>query len=173
MACGGASTCQQVQAVDFTSVAVNGGTADRGETEGTEERAGSFIAVRDEEAIDPQNAIPGRTFAATILEDICDANGNIVIPGGSPAAVMVRPVAEGGEPGYVIELAAVTIDGNRYSVYGGAIAAGPRKTGQEDAAVGDGDAGQVKVSGARLRVPAQTVLEFRLEQPLLLRQIAQ
>lgn len=164
----------KVRGVDFSTLGTPAAAEDAGrkrdDEQGVEERAGSFIAVRDEEAIDPQNALAGRTFAATVLDDIRDGNGNVIIPDGSPAAIMVRPVAEGG---FAIELVSVVIDGSRYLVYGGAIAAGELTSGDVGDIAGGGADAQVVVAGPRIRVPAKTVLEFRLEQPLLLRQAAQ
>jgi hypothetical protein len=168
---------QKVREIDFSTLgtprAATDATRRRDEEQGSEDRTGSFIAVRDDEAIDPQITVAGQTFAATVLDDIRDGNGNVIIPGGSPAAIMVRPVAKGGEPGFAIELVSVVIDGSRYAVYGGAIAAGERKTGEDGASADAEDARRVIVAGPRIQVPAATVLEFRLEQPLLLRQATQ
>lgn len=156
---------KQVQGIDFSAGAAHDGA------KGTAERAASFIAVRAEEAIQPETATAGRTFLATIVEDIRGADGTVIIPGGSPARMMVRPLAGGAGPAYEVELESVVIDGNRYVVYGDAIAAGARQA-DEDGSADEGSGEAVKVSGARIAVPAGAVLEFRLEQPLLLRQAA-
>ncbi len=162
---------KQVQGIEFGTGAAAPAAAARADSQGTAERAASFIAVRAEEPIDPDNAVAGRTFLATIVEDIHGENGTVIIPGGSPARMMLRPAAGGGEPAYEVELESVVIDGSRYVVYGDAIAVGPRQT-EENGDAPDQDAAAVKVTGARISVPAGTVLEFRLERPLLLRQAA-
>jgi hypothetical protein len=156
---------KQVRGIDFSTGAVHAGA------EETADRAASFIAVRAEEAIEPEKVAAGRTFLATIVEDIRGADGTVIIPGGSAARMMVRPLAGGAAPNYEVELESVMIDGNRYVVYGDAIAAGQRQA-DEDGSTGEGTGEPVKVSGARISVPAGAVLEFRLEQPLLLRQAA-
>jgi hypothetical protein len=162
---------KQVQGIEFGTGGAAPAAAAHAGGEGTAERAASFIAVRAEESIDPGNAGAGRTFLATIVEDIHGENGTVIIPGGSPARMMVRPAAGGGGPAYEVELESVVIDGSRYVVYGDAIAVSPRQSDE----AGDrtaGDAAAVTVTGAHISVPAGTVLEFRLERPLLLRQAA-
>jgi hypothetical protein len=162
---------KQVQGIDFGAGTPAPAGAHAG-AEGSAERAGSFIAVRTEEAIDPQNAVAGRTFLATIVEDIHGENGTVIIPGGSPARMMVRPVSGGGGPGYQVQLESVVIDGSRYVVYGDAVAVSSRADSDDDADQ-SGSTPPVSVTGASIRVPAETVLEFRLDQPLLLRQAAE
>jgi len=159
---------KQVQGIEFGTGAPSTASAARAGGGGSAERAGSFITVRAEEAIDPQNGVAGRTFLATIVEDIHGENGTVIIPGGSPARMMVRPISGGAGPEYQVQLESVVIDGSRYVVYGDAIAVGPRQ--EENAPAPDASAPPVSVNGAQIRVPAETVLEFRLEQPLLLRQ---
>ncbi len=161
---------KQVQGIEFGTGAAAPAAAAHAGSEGTAERAASFIAVRAEESIDPDNVVAGRTFLATIVEDIHGENGTVIIPGGSPARMMVRPAADGGAPAYEVQLESVVIDGSRYVVYGDAIAVSPRQT--EDGPAPDGDAAAITVTGAHISVPAGTILEFRLERPLLLRQAA-
>ena len=156
---------KQVQGIDFSAGPAHDGA------KGTAERAASFIAARAEEAIEPENVTAGRTFLATIVEDIHGDNGAVVIPAGAPARMMVRPVAGESGPAYEVELESVVIDGSRYVVYGDAFAIGPQANGETGAAA-DAEAVPVSVTGTKIQVPAGTVLEFRLEQPLLLRQAA-
>ena len=81
--------------------------------------AGSSISVRTDEDINSQNAAEGRTFPGSIVQDIMDANGNVVIPRGSPATLIVRRVTEGSTlstGSYVLDLESVRVNGHRYVV---------------------------------------------------------
>jgi hypothetical protein len=70
--------------------------ADRRDGEWTVLPAGTNFAVRTDQAISEQNAGEGRTFPASIEQDVRDGNGNVVIPRGSEAALVIRRVNEGG-----------------------------------------------------------------------------
>ena len=75
--------------------------------------------MRTDEDINSQNAAEGRTFPASIVQDILDANGNVVIPRGSPATLIVRRVTEGSTlstGSYVLDLESVRVNGHRYVV---------------------------------------------------------
>lgn len=165
---------------------------------------GASISVRTDEDINGQNAAEGRTFPARIVQDVLDENGNIVIPHGSPAALVVRRVTEGStltSPSYVLDLDSVRVGGRRYVVNTSDIDAGQQGIGKnrrtaeyvgggavlgtllgaiagggKGAAIGAaagaaaGGGVQVLTKGHEIRVPAETVLNFRLEQPLHLRE---
>jgi hypothetical protein len=166
--------------------------------------AGSSISVRTDQDINSQNAAEGRTFPASITQDIMDANGNVVIPRGSPATLIVRRVTEGGtlsSGSYVLDLDSVRVNGHRYVVNTADVQAGEQGIGKnkrtaeyvgggavlgtllgaiagggKGAAIGAiagaaaGGGAQVLTKGHEIRVPAETVLTFRLEQPLHLRE---
>src|SRR5258708_4515606 len=58
--------------------------------------AGTEIAVRSEETIDSARAAEGQTFAAEVTNDVRDANGDVVIPQGANAQIVIRSSAKGG-----------------------------------------------------------------------------
>lgn len=165
---------------------------------------GASISVRTDENIDQQNAAEGRTFPASIVQDVMDSTGNVVIPRGSQATLIVRRMSEGGtltSGGYVLDLESVRVNGRRYVVNtedvqkgeqgigknkrtaeyvgGGAVLGtllGAIAGGGKGAAIGAiagaaaGGGVQVLTKGKEIRVPAETVLNFRLEEPLHLRE---
>jgi len=166
--------------------------------------AGTSISVRTDQDINSQNAAEGRSFPASIVQDVVDSTGNVVIPRGTPATLVVRRVTEGGtlsSGNYVLDLESVSVNGHRYVVEtadvqqgetgigknkrtaeyvgGGAVLGtllGAIAGGGKGAAIGAvagaaaGGGVQVLTKGREIRVPAETVLNFRLEQPLHLRE---
>lgn len=167
--------------------------------------AGTSISVRNDEDINSQNAAEGRTFPASIVQDVVDGSGNVVIPRGSPATLVVRRVTEGGtltSGNFVLDLDSVRVNGHRYRVDtqdiqqgeqgigknkrtaeyvgGGAVLGtllGAIAGGGKGAAIGAvagaaaGGGAQVLTKGHEIRVPAETVLNFRLDAPLHLREM--
>jgi hypothetical protein len=165
---------------------------------------GTSLSVRTDESIDERNASEGRTFGASIVEDVSDGSGRVVIPRGSPATLIVRRVSEGGtlsSGNFMLDLESVRVNGRRYVVNtedvkqgetgiganrrtaeyvgGGAVLGtllGAIAGGGKGAAIGAvagaaaGGGVQVLTKGKEIRVPAETVLKFRLEQPLRLRE---
>lgn len=162
--------------------------------------AGTEIVVRTNESIRTNHGEVGRHFSATIDRDVRDANGNIVIPAGSEARMVVRD-AGGGE--VVLDLQSVFANGQRYFLNTTDIVAGHdreglgsnRRTGEyvgggavlgtllgaiagggRGAAIGAvagaaaGAGTEVLTRGADIRVPAETRLRFRLDQPVSLYQ---
>jgi hypothetical protein len=167
---------------------------------------GSELLVRTDETINSQNAAEGRTYPASIVQDIADDRGNIVIPRASEARLVVRQVNPGGavsNGNFVLDLESIRVNGREYRVNsadveardqsglgknkrtaemvgGGAVLgtllgaiAGGGKGAAIGAAAGAAAGGGVEVltKGREIRVPAETVLHFRLEQPLHLREI--
>jgi hypothetical protein len=82
--------------------------------------AGTEIAVRTEETIDSGKAVEGQTFPAEVTRDVVDAAGNVVIPRGSNAQIVLRSVSKGGRfrgaSDLVMDLASISIDGRRYEL---------------------------------------------------------
>jgi hypothetical protein len=167
--------------------------------------AGASISVRTAENINSQTAVEGRTYPASIEQDVMDAAGNVVVPRGSEAALVIRQVNEGGtlsNGNFVLDLDSIRVNGRRYVVNtvdmnakdpngigknkrtaemvgGGAVLGtllGAIAGGGKGAAIGAiagaaaGGGVQVLTKGHEIRVPAETVLNFRLEQPLALRE---
>jgi hypothetical protein len=80
---------------------------------------GTSISVRADQEINSQNAAEGRTYPASIMQDVTDSSGNIVIPRGTPATLIVRRMTEGGtlsSGSYVLDLDSVQVNGRRYVV---------------------------------------------------------
>jgi len=160
--------------------------------------AGAEVSIRTNETIDSRDASDSRSYSAQVSRDVVDSNGNIVIPRGSDARLIVRNF--GSQVG--LDLQSVTVNGQRYSldtdqvtagrqglgenrrtgefVGGGAalgaiigaIAGGGKGAGIGALAGGAAGAGaQVMTKGDHVRVPAESVLNFRLESNLNLREI--
>lgn len=171
---------------------IRGGSGAQGRTIG----AGTSISVRTNESIDVKNS-DGRVFGSVVNQDVMDANGNLAIPKGSNAELIVR---NDSNQDLALDLESVTVNGQRYAVTadaqdtrngrrdgigrnkrtavfigGGALLGtiiGAVAGGGKGAAIGAGagaaaGAGaQVLTRGKAVNVPAESLLTFRLEQPL-------
>lgn len=164
--------------------------------------AGTELSVRTNETIDSGKATEGQTFDAQVTRDMHDAEGDLVIPRGSDATIVIKSATKGGRfkgaSDLVLDLTSVSIDGRRYAIdatdiekkgkagvganrrtatYAGSGAAlgaiiGAIAGGGKGAAIGAGagaGAGvltEVITKGGSIKVPAETVLTFKLDQPL-------
>ena len=164
--------------------------------------AGTRLPVRTEETIDSARAAEGQTYPAEIARDVTDADGQVVIPRGSNAAIVIRSASRGGHfrgtSDLVLDLDSVSVDGRQYQlatadvVETGKAGIGKNKrtakfvgTGAvigtiigaiaghgKGAAIGAasgaaaGAGGQLLTRGGAIRVPVESVLTFRLDQPL-------
>jgi len=161
--------------------------------------SGTPISVRINESIDTQDATESRTYGAQVNQDVVDANRNVAIPRGSEARLIVRRLGDGNLAldlesvsvsgrRYQVDTADVIQSGRRQGVgenkrtaeYGGGGAVlgtllGAIAGGGKGAAIGalaGGAAGigtEVLTRGKAVRVPAETVLNFRLDRPMALR----
>jgi hypothetical protein len=81
---------------------------------------GTQIAVRTEETIDSAKAVEGQIFAAEIARNVVDAAGDIVIPKGANAQIVIRSATKGGKikgsSDLLIDLKTVSIDGRLYQI---------------------------------------------------------
>jgi hypothetical protein len=81
---------------------------------------GSEISVRTNEAIDSGTAAEGQTFDAQVTRDARDGNGDVVIPRGSRASVIIKSASKGGRfrgaSDLVLDLQSVVINGKPYSI---------------------------------------------------------
>src|SRR5215467_15025524 len=57
---------------------------------------GMEIPVRVEEAIDSARAAEGQTYAAEVTSDVRDDAGDVVIPSGANAQIVIRSASKGG-----------------------------------------------------------------------------
>jgi hypothetical protein len=166
---------------------------------------GTEVSVRTDNTIDSRNAAEGRLYSASIVNDVTDPSGRMMIPRGSEAHLVIRHVGEGstlGSGALVLDLDSVRVNGRTYFVSttdlkangdrgiganrrtgemvgGGAVLGtllGAIAGGGKGAAIGAiagaaaGGGAQVLTKGNEIRVPAETVLNFRLDQPLDLRE---
>lgn len=165
---------------------------------------GTELVIRTNEDIDSRNARPDQIFPAQVDEDVVSPSGDVLLPRGTDARLVIRQITGGGSAGtpeLTLDVQSVTIDGHRYridtsdlttkgnsgigankrtgqmvgggAVLGtiiGAIAGGGRGAAigaVSGAAVGAG--AQVMTRGRDVRVPSETKLRFRLDQPVRLR----
>jgi hypothetical protein len=75
--------------------------------------AGTIIRVRTNEFIDADNAAPGRAFTGVVQESAKDRHGNVIIPKGSLAQLVVR---DAGKHHVTLDLASITAGGKTYAV---------------------------------------------------------
>ena len=163
---------------------------------------GTELPVRSEETIDSARAAEGQTYAAEVTTDIRDGNGDVVIPAGANAQIVIRSAAKGGRirgsSDLVLDLASVSVGGQMYQLSttdvvkqgktgmgankrtaeytGGGAAigaiigaiAGHGKGAALGAASGAsaGAITQIVTKGGSIKVPAETVLTFKLDRPL-------
>jgi len=162
--------------------------------------AGAEIAVRTNESIDARDTSQGTSYSAQVDRDVVDANGNVIIPRGSGARLVVRRVNDNT---LALDLQSVRVNGRTYNVDtasiqesgagregigankrtgefvgGGAVLGtllGAIAGGGKGAAIGAlagagaGAGTQVLTRGDHVRVPAESVLSFRLDRPLRMR----
>jgi hypothetical protein len=162
--------------------------------------AGTEISVRTNEQIRTNHGDVGRRYTASIARDVLDANGNVVIPRGSDARLVVKDAGDGQVS---LDLQSVIVNGQRYFlntmdvhagnerdglgankrtgtyVGGGAVLGtllGAIAGGGRGAAIGAlagaaaGAGTEVLTRGTDVRVPPETMLRFRLDQPATLYQ---
>ena len=82
--------------------------------------AGSEVSVRTNEAIDSGTAAEGQRFDVQVTRDVRDAGGEIVIPRGANAYVVIKSASKGGRfrgaSDLVLDLQSVVIQGRPYSI---------------------------------------------------------
>lgn len=157
---------------------------------------GTTVSVRTNETIDAKKS-DGRVFTGVVDQDVTDANGNVAIPRGSNAELIVT---QGSNKELSLDLESVTVNGQRYAVTAdpsqissgerdgigknkrtgvfigggtaigaivGAIAGGKKGAAIGAAAgAGAGAGTQVLTRGKAVKVPAESLLTFRLQQTL-------
>ncbi len=75
--------------------------------------SGTNIHIRTNESIDSKNSDVNRVYSAQVDKDVSDANGNVLIPRGSNADLVVRKTSK---DNLALDLQSVTVNGQRYSV---------------------------------------------------------
>jgi outer membrane lipoprotein SlyB len=162
--------------------------------------SGTEVSIRTNEAIDSSNASVGQQFSAVIAADILDGSGMVSIPKGADAVLVIRSTEgsnlmldvdsvtvsgtryqvstgdvqqQGGQGVGANKKTAIYVGGGAAlgTVIGAIIGGG--KGAAIGAAVGAG-AGlgtEVLTKGSQVKVPAETLLQFRLDQDLHLRAV--
>jgi len=78
------------------------------------------VSVRTDDTINSATATEGQTYAAEVTDDVVDANGDVVIPRGSNAQIVIRSASKGGRfrgaSDLVLDLQSVSVDGQEYMV---------------------------------------------------------
>ena len=82
--------------------------------------AGTEVSVRTNEMIDSGTAAEGQGFDAQVTRDTRNADGQVVIPRGSRAQVIIKSASKGGRfrgaSDLVLDLQSVDINGRRYTI---------------------------------------------------------
>ena len=82
--------------------------------------AGTKVPVRTEDTIDSANAAVGQTYPAEVADDVLDADGNVVIPRGSNAQIIIRSASKGGHihgtSDLVLDLQSISVEGQQYMI---------------------------------------------------------
>jgi hypothetical protein len=82
--------------------------------------SGTEVSVRNEETIDSGKAAEGQIYAAEVTKDVPDAAGDVVIPRGSNAQIVIRSATKGGKirgaSDLVLDLQSVSIAGQQYTL---------------------------------------------------------
>ena len=166
--------------------------------------AGTTIEVRTNESVDSKTAAEGRTFSGEISMDVIGAKGEMLLPKGSPAELVVLEIRDkSGIRGAAMQLGlqSVTVNGTRYlvvskeveqtggigrnrrtaEIVGSGAALGTligAAAGGGKGAVLGGLAGaaaaaavQILTQGNQVRIPAETVMRFRLEEGMNLKPV--
>jgi hypothetical protein len=81
---------------------------------------GTKVSVRTEDTIDSAKAAEGQSYAAEVADDVLDANGDVVIPHGSNAQIVIRSASKGGRfhgaSDLVLDLQSISVEGQQYTV---------------------------------------------------------
>lgn len=92
-------------------------TTARRSVSGAHVSAGTEIQVRTDQSISiKKNTSTGATYPGSVANDVLDANGRVAIPRGSRAQLRVVPVSSGNNNDLTLDLASVTVNGQRYAI---------------------------------------------------------
>ncbi len=157
--------------------------------------SGTKIDVRTNDTIDVRNASDGRIYSGVVNNDVKDESGNIAIPKGSNAELIVRNVSS---RNLMVDLESITVNGRRYIVSasdvdktGGQGVGKNKRTGEyvgggavvgtvlgaifgggKGAAIGAasgaaaGAGTETLTKGRAVKISSESVLTFRLNQPM-------
>ena len=130
---------------------------------------GTQIQVRSDARVDVSHWDRGRIYPAHVARDVFAADGDLAIPRGSEAELIVRQV---GPDDFVMDLESVTVNGRRYAMD----TTGQRfDTGRENGggvvgaivgAIAGATGQQPETRGGEIRIPEGSLLTFRLDHPM-------
>ncbi len=132
---------------------------------------GTLIVVRPDARVDVSHWDRGRIYPAHVARDVHAQDGDLSIPRGSQAELIVRQV---GPDQFALDIESVTVNGRRYVMdASGQQFNMPRAdydsgNGLVGAIVGaiTGENGEEGVArGSEIRIPPGSLLTFRLQQP--------
>ncbi|HLJ47522.1 MAG TPA: hypothetical protein VKU01_16015 [Bryobacteraceae bacterium] len=130
---------------------------------------GTEIQVRPDAQVDVSHWDRGRIYPAHVARDIHASDGDLAIPRGSEAELIVRQV---GPSQYVLDLESITVNGRRYAMdtteqhFDTRTQNGGGVVGAIVGAIAGATGAQVETNGGEIHVPQGSVLTFRLEQPM-------
>lgn len=177
----------QVESLTFVSADRANGNATSGPS--LQMPAGTYLRIRTTEVIDSRKSGIAQLFSGVVDRDV-EAAGGVTVPRGASAQLLIRQVAadEAVSREMVLDVESITIAGRRYQTTAapavtqgtGGVSSGSASgtiigsmtgngTGFAGVLSGSGeDGGDVATRGPEVRVPAQTLLEFRLERAVTL-----
>lgn len=124
---------------------------------------GTNLSVRTTERIDVERR-DERVFRAVVDQDVRGENGRLAIPRGAPVELVVR-VARDND--LIIDISSVMIDGTRYSM---ATDSNRVDSDRDNSLVGAivGAVTGEEVRGHAVHIHPNTILNFRIERPMLM-----
>jgi len=128
---------------------------------------GTTIEVTSEGPITVSQWERGRIYIGHVARDVFARDGDLAVRRGSRVEMIVRKISD---DRMALDLESITVDGKRYAVD----SSGPHfnmDRGAYDRGTGlvgniIGAIAGVETQGAQIRVPGESILHFRLEQPL-------
>jgi hypothetical protein len=122
---------------------------------------GTMISVRPTEAIDVERN-DYRVYRGVVEQDVRGTNGQLAIPRGSTAELMVRVERDND---LILDLESVTVNGQRYAIRTDANRVeSDRDNSLVGSIVGAINGGEYR--GRAVRIPRGTLLNFRIQRPL-------
>jgi hypothetical protein len=131
---------------------------------------GTEIAVSTDRPIHVTQWDQGRIYQGRVARDVVARDGDVAIPAGSPVELIVRQT---GANLMTIDVESVNVRGRRYVMDTSgpefnteAYNNGNAVVGAILGAIAGANGENVITRGSEIRIPADTVLRFRLEEPL-------
>jgi len=161
----------EVAAVEFVSAErTNPRAAD---SRNLEAPAGTEIVVRTVETIDSRTVGSDQLFSAIVEEAVISDAGAVLIPARSSAQLVIRQISQGsggGSAEMALDIHSIAVAGRRYLISTKDLVV----DGDRDRTGGGGALGaiigagvEVMTRGRDVRVPADTILRFRLQHAVV------